>query len=265
MLIYNFLFMIISWLIIGLGIYAEIMRSEFTSFEHFLMTPSIILLLCGSIILFFAFIGFLAALRDNLFLMKVFTICSIICIIIEISGGVLAFLFRSESKNFINRHVINGLKTYYDDPDLKDFVDLVQKEFKCCGGVFYKDWIHNRYHSCSAPGPSACGVPYSCCRESHNPVLNSMCGYDTISMKINEAVEHIYVQGCIDGVVDYLWTNLDVFGAVLLGILLPQIIGIILCVSYKEVVIMAVTSILQSNKSNQSISKKSLLSNKLSA
>lgn len=36
-------------------------------------------------------------------------------------------------------------------------------QFKCCGGEDYKDWSKNQYHDCNAPGPLACGVPYTCC------------------------------------------------------------------------------------------------------
>ena len=61
---------ILSWCVIGLGIYAEIMRSKFTEYEHFLMTPSVILILIGCFMLFFSFTGFLGALRDNFFMLK---------------------------------------------------------------------------------------------------------------------------------------------------------------------------------------------------
>ena len=36
-------------------------------------------------------------------------------------------------------------------------------QFKCCGGLEFKDWGVNMYHNCTAPGPLACGVPYACC------------------------------------------------------------------------------------------------------
>lgn len=37
------------------------------------------------------------------------------------------------------------------------------RQFKCCGGQEYTDWSVNMYHNCTAPGPLACGVPYTCC------------------------------------------------------------------------------------------------------
>jgi len=128
------------------------------------------------------------------------------------------------------------LVTYYDDLDLKNFVDYVQEEFQCCGGIYFKDWAVNPYHNCTFRGPSACGVPYTCCVRTPGSInINTMCGYGTIGMEIVEAVELIYTKGCIDGVLDYLWTNLDIFGAILIGVLLPQVTGIWLCLSYRLV------------------------------
>lgn len=53
------------------------------------------------------------------------------------------------------------------DPDLgndhSSSLMLFSPQFKCCGGEDYRDWSKNQYHDCSAPGPLACGVPYTCC------------------------------------------------------------------------------------------------------
>lgn len=46
---------------------------------------------------------------------------------------------------------------------LVPFPACLLSQFKCCGGEDYRDWSKNQYHDCSAPGPLACGVPYTCC------------------------------------------------------------------------------------------------------
>jgi len=94
MLVYNFLFMMLSVFIIGLGCYAEYMRSKFTEQEHFLVTPSIFLLVIGSLMLVFSFPGFIGALRDNTFMLKIFTISVTLCVLLEISGAIIAFLAK---------------------------------------------------------------------------------------------------------------------------------------------------------------------------
>lgn len=50
-------------------------------------------------------------------------------------------------------------------------------QFKCCGGQDYKDWSVNMYHNCSAPGPLACGVPYTCCITTKVGVTNTSQQY----------------------------------------------------------------------------------------
>lgn len=46
---------------------------------------------------------------------------------------------------------------------LPDLAPSCPRQFKCCGGKEFTDWEVNMYHNCSAPGPLACGVPYTCC------------------------------------------------------------------------------------------------------
>lgn len=53
-------------------------------------------------------------------------------------------------------------------------------QFKCCGGQDYKDWSVNMYHNCSAPGPLACGVPYTCCITTKVGMTNTLQRYTAI-------------------------------------------------------------------------------------
>uniref|UniRef100_A0A5F4WM68 Tetraspanin-15 n=1 Tax=Callithrix jacchus TaxID=9483 RepID=A0A5F4WM68_CALJA len=86
-----------------------------------------------------------------------------ICLIMELIGGVMALIFRNQTIDFLNDNIRRGIENYYDDLDFKNIMDFVQKKFKCSGGEDYRDWSKNQYHDCSAPGPLACGVPYTCC------------------------------------------------------------------------------------------------------
>ncbi|XP_057591673.1 tetraspanin-15 isoform X4 [Hippopotamus amphibius kiboko] len=134
-----------------------------------------------------SFIGVLASLRDNLCLLQAFMYILGICLIIELIGGVVALIFRNQTIDFLNDNIRRGIENYYDDLDFKNIMDFVQKEFKCCGGEDYRDWSKNQYHDCNAPGPLACGVPYTCCFRNTTEVVNTMCGYRTID---KERAEH---------------------------------------------------------------------------
>ncbi|XP_045733933.1 tetraspanin-15 isoform X5 [Mirounga angustirostris] len=180
LVIYSTVFWLIGALVLSVGIYAEVERQKYKTLESAFLAPAIILILLGVIMFIVSFIGVLASLRDNLCLLQAFMYILGICLIIELIGGVVALIFRNQTIDFLNDNIRRGIKNYYDDLDFKNIMDFVQKEFKCCGGEDYRDWSKNQYHDCSAPGPLACGVPYTCCIRNTTEVVNTMCGYRTI-------------------------------------------------------------------------------------
>ncbi|XP_031971563.1 tetraspanin-15 isoform X3 [Corvus kubaryi] len=154
---------VIGALVLAVGIYAEIERQKYKTLESAFLAPAIILILLGIIMFLVSFVGVLASLRDNLCLLQAFMYILGICLLIELTGGVVALIFRNQTIKFLNDNIRRGIENYYDDLDFKNIMDSVQKQFKCCGGEDYRDWSQNVYHNCAAPGPLACGVPYTCC------------------------------------------------------------------------------------------------------
>ncbi|XP_039089246.1 tetraspanin-15 isoform X2 [Hyaena hyaena] len=134
--------------------------------------------------------------------------------------------------DFLNDNIRRGIENYYDDLDFKNIMDFVQKEFKCCGGEDYRDWSKNQYHDCNAPGPLACGVPYTCCVRNTTEVVNTMCGYRTIDKERLSVQDVIYVRGCTNAVLIWFMDNYTIMAGLLLGILLPQFLGVLLTVLY---------------------------------
>ncbi|XP_023393602.1 tetraspanin-15 isoform X3 [Pteropus vampyrus] len=173
LVIYSTVFWLIGSLVLSVGIYAEVERQKYKTLESAFLAPAIILILLGVIMFIVSFIGVLASLRDNLCLLQAFMYILGICLIIELIGGVVALIFRNQTIDFLNDNIRRGIENYYDDLDFKNIMDFVQKEFKCCGGEDYQDWSKNQYHDCNAPGPLACGVPYTCC--IRNTKLSTLC------------------------------------------------------------------------------------------
>ncbi|NXU88303.1 TSN15 protein, partial [Xiphorhynchus elegans] len=155
-----------------------------------------------------------------------------ICLLIELTGGVVALIFRNQTIKFLNDNIRRGIENYYDDLDFKNIMDSVQKQFKCCGGEDYKDWSQNVYHNCGAPGPLACGVPYTCCIRNKTDIINTMCGYKTIDKERLSVQDVIYVRGCTNAVLIWFLDNYSIMAGVLLGILLPQFLGVLLSLLY---------------------------------
>lgn len=225
---YAIIFWLIGGLVLAVGIYAEVERQRYKTLEGVFLAPAIILILLGILMFVVSFIGVLASLRDNITLLKVFMYTLAVCLFLELLGGVLALVFRNQTVDLVNRNIRRGIKNYYDDLDFKNIMDFVQKQFKCCGGQEYKDWAVNMYHNCSAPGPLACGVPYTCCITSKpNEVANTLCGYKVLEKERLDLVDVIHIRGCTDAFFIWLMDNYKYMAALLLGILLPQFFGVI--------------------------------------
>lgn len=218
----------IGGFILAIGIYAEVERQRYKTLEGVFLAPAIILILLGIIMFIVSLIGVLGSLRDNLVLLKVFMYTLAVCLILELLGGILALVFRNQTVELLNKNIRKGIVNYYDDLDFKNIMDFVQKKFKCCGGQEYTDWSVNMYHSCSAPGPLACGVPYTCCITTKpNEVANTLCGYKVMEKTRLELIEVIHIRGCTDAFFIWLMDNYKIMAGLLLGILLPQFFGVL--------------------------------------
>lgn len=232
LIIYSTVFWLIGGLVLSVGIYAEAERQKYKTLESAFLAPAIILILLGVVMFIVSFIGVLASLRDNLCLLQSFMFILGLCLVMELIGGIVALIFRNQTIDFLNDNIRRGIENYYDDLDFKNIMDFVQKKFKCCGGEDYRDWSKNQYHDCSAPGPLACGVPYTCCIRNTTDVVNTMCGYKTIDKERLNAQNIIHVRGCTNAVLIWFMDNYSIMAGLLLGILLPQFLGVLLTLLY---------------------------------
>ncbi|XP_062375465.1 tetraspanin-15 [Sardina pilchardus] len=227
LIVYSTIFWLIGGFILAIGIYAEVERQRYKTLQGAFLAPAIILILLGVVMFIVSFIGVLASLRDNLSLLKVFLYMLTVCLILELLGGILALAFRHQTMELLNKNIRKGMVNYYDDLDFKNIMDFVQRKFKCCGSEEYTDWRVNMYHNCSAPGPLACGVPYTCCLEKPNEVANTLCGSEVLNKNRHELDEMIHVRGCTYAVFIWFMDNYKIMAGLLLGILLPQFIGVL--------------------------------------
>ncbi|XP_044162064.1 tetraspanin-15 [Bufo gargarizans] len=232
LIVYCTIFWLFGALVLAVGIYAEVERQKYKTLHGAFLAPAIILILLGVLMFVVSFIGVLASLRDNLCLLKVFMYTLGVCLILELTGGIVALLFKNQTMDLLNKNIRKGIRNYYDDLDFKNIMDFVQTQFKCCGGAEYMDWEQNEYHSCTAPGPFACGVPYTCCITNKTAVLNTMCGFKTMTLIRQAAQQFIYVRGCTNAVIIWFLDNYTIMAGALFGILFPQFLGVLLSLLY---------------------------------
>ncbi|XP_048466059.1 tetraspanin-33 isoform X2 [Rhincodon typus] len=196
--LFNMLFWSIAMVMIGIGLYARVMKHAEAAMACLAVDPAILLIVVGALMFLITFCGCIGSLRENICLLQTFSICLTLIFLLQLVAGVLGFVFSDK--------------------------------FSCCGGISYKDWSHNMYFNCTVENPSRerCSVPYSCCLRSKEKVINTMCGHGMQDLDYLAAKDYIYTNGCIDKLVNWIHSNLFLLGGVALGFAIPQLVGILL-------------------------------------
>uniref|UniRef100_A0A674N7Z3 Tetraspanin n=1 Tax=Takifugu rubripes TaxID=31033 RepID=A0A674N7Z3_TAKRU len=150
---------------------------------------------------------------------------------LELTAGILAFVFKDWIKDQLNFFINNNIKAYRDDIDLQNLIDFAQEYWSCCGAHGPDDWNLNIYFNCTDLNPSreSCGVPFSCCvKDPAEDVINTQCGYDVRRKRELDRQQDIYTKGCVGQFEKWLQDNLKFVAGIFVGIALLQIFGICL-------------------------------------
>ncbi|KAI4832446.1 hypothetical protein KUCAC02_015415, partial [Chaenocephalus aceratus] len=193
--------------------------------------PVWLFLVVGGVMFVLGFAGCIGALRENSFLLKFFSVFLGIIFFLELTAGVLAFVFKDWIKDQLNFFINNNIRAYRDDIDLQNLIDFTQEYWECCGAFGADDWNLNIYFNCTDTNPSRekCGVPFSCCtKDPAEDVINTQCGYDIRAKPDSEQRTFIYIKGCVPQFEKWLQENLTVVAGIFIGIALLQIFGICL-------------------------------------
>ncbi|XP_026219961.1 tetraspanin-33 [Anabas testudineus] len=229
--VFNFLFWIISLVMVSIGVYARMVKHAETALACLAVDPAIMLMVVGILMFIITFCGCVGSLRENICLLQTFCISLTVIFLLQLIAGILGFVFSDTARGKVTEVINNAILHYRDDIDLQNLIDYGQKEFGCCGGVTYTDWSQNVYFNCSMNNPSRerCSVPFSCCIIFEDKmVINTMCGQGMQDLDYAEAGNHIYTNGCIDKLVNWIHSNLFFIGGLALGLAIPQLVGILL-------------------------------------
>ncbi|KAI0229695.1 Tetraspanin-33 [Lamellibrachia satsuma] len=209
-------------------------------FYQIVFDLTIVMIILGIVVFCLSFAGCLGALRENVTLLKIFSYTLSVLFLLELICALLAFIFSAEVKAKLTQVLKEeAIVRYRDDIDLQNMMDWVQKTVNCCGvsSNGYRDWTNNEYFMCNPKNPSTnpsierCAVPYSCCRNPDNmetSLINTLCGADQQLFDYRTANKVIYVDGCVDAVIDVVKQKLYIFGGIFLAVAIPQLMGIFL-------------------------------------
>ncbi|MGH0141131.1 UNVERIFIED_CONTAM: hypothetical protein FKN15_072904, partial [Acipenser sinensis] len=216
-----------SFLAIGLWAWAEkgVLSniSSITDLGGF--DPVWLFMVVGAVMFILGFAGCIGALRENTHLLKFFSVFLGLIFFLELTAGILAFVFKDWIKDQLNFFINNNVKAYRDDIDLQNLIDFAQEYWSCCGAHGPNDWNLNIYFNCTDMNPSRerCGVPFSCCvKDPAEDVLNTQCGYDVrLKMELDQQ-SFIYTKGCVGQFEKWLQDNLIVVAGIFVGVALLQ-------------------------------------------
>uniref|UniRef100_A0A3B4UHF0 Tetraspanin n=1 Tax=Seriola dumerili TaxID=41447 RepID=A0A3B4UHF0_SERDU len=225
-----FSYNIIFWVLVCFGSQGVLLDlTQVTQLHGF--DPVWLVLVVGGVTFILGFAGCVGALRENICLLKFFSGMIGFIFFLELLAAVLAVVFQSQVRAWLNDFFLANIKAYRDDIDLQNLIDSLQRMNNCCGAEEPNDWDLNAYFSCNDTNRSRekCGVPFSCClSDPADSVVNTQCGYDVRNKPKKEWSNDIYTKGCIAALEDWLPGNLYTVAIVFIVISLLQMVGIYL-------------------------------------
>uniref|UniRef100_H3A9W1 Tetraspanin n=1 Tax=Latimeria chalumnae TaxID=7897 RepID=H3A9W1_LATCH len=212
---FNIIFWLLGIAFLGIGLWAWSEKGVLSNISSITdlggFDPVWLFLVVGGVMFILGFAGCIGALRENTFLLKFFSVFLGIIFFLELTAGVLAFVFKDWIKDQLNFFINNNIRAYRDDIDLQNLIDFTQEYWYCCGAFGADDWNLNIYFNCTDGNPSRerCGVPFSCCtKDPAEDVINTQCGYD-VRVKpggLHKNSVFVLQQGCLCVSVQIIFT-----------------------------------------------------------
>ncbi|NP_001082546.1 CD63 molecule L homeolog isoform X1 [Xenopus laevis] len=211
MFFFNFVFWVCGIALIAIGIYVQIQLNHTLIMKNATSSGTpIAIIVVGLVIFLIAFFGCCGALKENYCMVTTFAVVLVLIFLVEIAAAIAAYVYKDKLRTAFEESFKDGMSRYNNTKEMADSIDLLQKEFKCCGAFNSTDW--KQY----APFVGTTNVPDSCCKN-----ITAGCG------KAPFPPNSINTDGCANGIDQWVKKNIGIVAGVALGIALFEILGII--------------------------------------
>jgi len=176
--------------------------------------------------------GIIGAVRESRFMVLGFFLMIIIVCLLEIVGGILAYVYRKDVQEEITRNLNIEMVSNYGLPENEkktDAIDMLQKSYQCCGDTDYQVWKRTEWHKQdppktkpNVPDDQQMKVPDSCCITADQKDCGHRIHPSNIWMNDRKPI------GCIPQLIGFLENHLIKIGIACLVSGLAQIICIVL-------------------------------------
>ncbi|XP_065288432.1 tetraspanin-33-like isoform X1 [Dermacentor albipictus] len=182
----------------------------------------IIVSLGGMSLFVVSFCGCVGALRENRFLLQLYSHALTALIAVSVVFAVVVFYVPGGMRKVLQSTLSESLVVHYrDSVDTEQLVDALQRGLKCCGVSHenFRDWNRNMYFNCTFQNPSyeRCSVPHSCCRKndsltSGDVAASRYCGKNVLNMTDSDAWHKVNIDSCRDAVHRFIRDNVIMIG-----------------------------------------------------
>lgn len=196
------LFFIGGWVYNTYHHYNELTTANLT------LIPASIILAAGVFMFILGIVGCIAACKENKILLAVLFTVLLIILCAEVTAAGLAYGFREDVRKAVNDGLDDALMKY--NGTMKDQMDYVQKELKCCGVKNATDWSSSKGWNNTKTVPESCCIMKNCTADDRTPFSKK-----------------IYQQGCYNELNSIFAKNLGYISGVSVSFAVLQILGMI--------------------------------------
>lgn len=251
MSITNWVCIVISLSLLGLGLYIKFAVEEYTnlvtnydgeSLPYLLISVGTVSSITNLVGGWIAFISGNPKKRMSLRFAHFGYIIWTLCVSVAVfAGGIMCFTHTNHLRDSFHGGLTAAMSLYKDGEIHKYEIDKLQMSFKCCGNTAYTDWfqipwIHTDYLDIqsedqlmtleAAGGYRGDDAPFSCCSpSSHRPCVHHKV-HDNRAHVNYDYREHItlHSMGCRDALMNHFGdTILKNAGAIIFGIFVLQL------------------------------------------
>jgi len=132
-----------------------------------LYIPLYILMGIGALLLLTGFLGCCGACTENTCLLSLFFAIILILFVAELGCGIAILVSKDKIEKTVNDEIQKQFQHYNDNKEVRNAIDEMQKEMKCCGCVGPQDLPGAGMGIDSCKNPLTPGFPYTqgCCTQ----------------------------------------------------------------------------------------------------
>lgn len=216
--VFTFLFLLAGIGVMGVGIWIMVYKSDYQSLldsDIYVIVPGL-MIAAGVVVIIVGIVGCLGAAKENRFFLISFLVMVILIFILELTIGVLAFVYSSKIKGELKTAIKEKMNQQYGvNEDVTKSIDKLQQENKCCGDTGGDSWNGTSWQQRDGQTNS---VPDSCCKTP-----SEGCGKRTHPSNINN-------KGCLTLVEEFFQEHFTILAIVGIGVASIQLVGIVITV-----------------------------------